>query len=394
VTERLPAPAIDQDALRRYRLGRLQAELRAADCAAALLFDPIDITYALGAVRYPVFQFHLPSAYAFVPATGRPVLFEGYGTHTEDALFDSRPSVNLNYLHTGEHRAPALARFLAGIDPLLRAAGGRRLAVDRAEPGTLAALHAAGIATLDATPPLERARRIKCAEEVAAIRHAIAVAELGMARMRDSLRPGITERDLLALLQQTNVAHGGRWSEYEIVVSGPRTNPWLDEASLRAVEDGDLVAFDTGMAGPGGYCADVSRTFHCGPSAPTENQRRLYRLAHEELQHNIALLRPGLDYRAFSEASWVPPPPFDRQRYPLLAHGVGLCDEHPVVVAPPQWAEEGIEGVFEAGMVLSVESYIGERGGREGVKLEDQVLIVEGGCELLSRFPFEAALLR
>jgi Xaa-Pro aminopeptidase len=41
------------------------------------------------------------------------------------------------------------------------------------------------------------------------------------------------------------------------------------------------------------------------------------------------------------------------------------------------------------GMVVSVESYIGEKGGREGVKLEDEILVTETAAELLSRFPYE-----
>ena len=44
-------------------------------------------------------------------------------------------------------------------------------------------------------------------------------------------------------------------------------------------------------------------------------------------------------------------------------------------------------------MVLSVESYIGEKGGREGVKLEDEILVTDKGIELLSRFPYEDDLL-
>ena len=390
----LPPPAIDQEKLRGYRLARLRQQLDAADCAAALLFDSINLTYALGHVRYPVFQFHLPSAYAFVPQQGRVTLFEGYGAHTDAGHFDCQPSINLNYFHTGDRAAPSLAGFVAQIGALLRSAGGKRLAIDHAQAGIVLALQSAGIELVDAAPLVERARLIKSAEEIASIRHSIAVAELGMQRMREALRPGVTERELLALLEHTNVVHGGRWQEYEIVVSGPRTNPWLGEASMRAIEDGDLVAFDTGMSGPGGYCADISRTFHCGPSAPTADQRQLYRLAHDELQHNAALLRPGLAYRDFSERSWVPPAAFRQQRYPAIAHGIGLCDEHPIIVQPSHWSTEGIEGVFQPGMVISIESYLGAPGGSEGVKLEDEILITETGCEVLSRFPFEEALLR
>ena len=54
---------------------------------------------------------------------------------------------------------------------------------------------------------------------------------------------------------------------------------------------------------------------------------------------------------------------------------------------------KGYDGVLEAGTTLCVESFIGTEGGKEGVKLEEQVLITEDGCERLSTYPFEAALL-
>ncbi len=55
--------------------------------------------------------------------------------------------------------------------------------------------------------------------------------------------------------------------------------------------------------------------------------------------------------------------------------------------------EFGSDGVLEPGTALCVESYIGEDGGHEGVKLEQQVLITDTGVELLSTFPFEEELL-
>jgi Xaa-Pro aminopeptidase len=51
------------------------------------------------------------------------------------------------------------------------------------------------------------------------------------------------------------------------------------------------------------------------------------------------------------------------------------------------------DGVLEPGLVVSVESYIGEPDGPEGVKLEDEVVITETGCELLSRYPYDERLL-
>jgi len=63
-------------------------------------------------------------------------------------------------------------------------------------------------------------------------------------------------------------------------------------------------------------------------------------------------------------------------------------------VAPLKWFEQtGYDGEFQSGMTVSVESYIGERGAKEGVKLEEMVRITENGCQLVARFPFEQSLL-
>jgi Xaa-Pro aminopeptidase len=70
---------------------------------------------------------------------------------------------------------------------------------------------------------------------------------------------------------------------------------------------------------------------------------------------------------------------------------VGLCDEYPAIYYPEDAAETGYDGVLEAGMTICLESYIGEAGGAEGVKLEEQVLVSATGCEVLSRYPSEDA---
>ena len=61
---------------------------------------------------------------------------------------------------------------------------------------------------------------------------------------------------------------------------------------------------------------------------------------------------------------------------------------------PGKWFDQmGYDAVLEADMTVCVESYIGELGGHEGVKLEEMVRITESGCELVGRFPFEEELL-
>jgi Xaa-Pro aminopeptidase len=70
-----------------------------------------------------------------------------------------------------------------------------------------------------------------------------------------------------------------------------------------------------------------------------------------------------------------------------------MTGEYPYLYHRIDYEQSGYDGVIEPGMTICVESYIGEKGGAEGVKLEQQLLITERGNELISTFPFESALL-
>ncbi len=270
------------------------------------------------------------------------------------------------------------------------------LAVDRLSLLGTDALRDRGLRLVDAWPLVEQARCIKSPEEIVLLRNAIAVAEAGCAAMREVLAPGITENALWAKLHEANIRLGGEWIETRLLSSGPRTNPWFRECSMRVIERGDLVSFDTDLIGPYGYCADISRSWICGDVTPTEAQRTQYKQAHAQLEQNIAILKPGMSFRDAAEASWPIPEPYRSHRYSCLAHGVGLADEYPSLPYREDYDRANAliyDGEIRENMVLSVESFIGVEGGKEGVKLEDQVLITKTGVVRLSNYPFEAALL-
>jgi Xaa-Pro dipeptidase len=252
----------------------------------------------------------------------------------------------------------------------------------------------AGIQVHDGQQVMADAREIKSPDELACMAHAMAVCEAGMAAMRARLEPGVTENQVWAELNRVNAAQGGEWIETRLLSSGPRTNPWFQECGERVIRAGELVSFDTDLIGPYGMCCDVSRSFFCGPGRPSPEQRRLYAIAWEQIHHNMALLRPGVAFRELAEKAFPLPEACRPQRYSVVFHGVGLCDEYPHLSYAEDFDAHGYDGVVEAGMTLCVESYVGEVGGREGVKLEQQVVITETGCALLSTFPFEEELLQ
>ena len=158
---------------------------------------------------------------------------------------------------------------------------------------------------------------------------------------------------------------------------------------MRVIEKGDMVSVDTDLIGPYGYCCDISRSWICDEIKASDEQRRLYEAAIAQIEHNTALLKPGMTYREVAERAWKVPDEFYQNRYSSVMHGVGLCDEYPAIKHLGDFEAKGYDGVIQPGMTLCVESYIGASGGHEGVKLEEQVLITEDGHEKLSNYPLQ-----
>lgn len=393
--------SVDLNELRSYRYRRVQQRLIENDCAAALLSNPINIRYATDSRNMTLWSLHNQARYCVVPAEGRAVLFDYANNNclnaapTLPAIAERRLARIHAFFDVAEH-ALAVSRLwaeeIADQVAALMGAGKHRLAVDRCDLLGYQALERAGFILVEGQRIMELARSVKNAEEVLCAQRALAVADLGIQRMRDLLEPGITENQLWSELHRTNIAHDGEWIETRLLCAGPRTNPWFQESSDRPIQAGELVSFDTDLVGPYGYCADVSRTFHCGPGRPTPNQRELYALAAEQVAHNCELLRPGCTFQEYREKSWNIPARFHEQNYGSILHGVGLVDEWPAIGWDSQdpFAQDG---VLLPGMTVCVESYIGEVGGAEGVKLEQQALITETGYEIMSLYPLEDSLL-
>jgi len=398
-TNQAPAREINQPDLRRYRLRRVREQLLRGDYAAALLFDPINIRYATGTSNMQVWTLHNAARYAFVPAEGPVILYETHGcghlASGVETVDEVRSAMPWYFFAAGPRCASNAKLWGSEIADLVQTygVGNQRLAVDRCEPFGAAELLRLGITLHDGQEVLELARAIKSVEEIEAIELAISVCESGMRRMREAMRPGMTENEVWAILHHENIARGGEWIETRLLTSGTRTNPWMQESSDRIIEAGDLLCFDTDLIGPNGYLADISRSWLVGEGRPTDEQRRLYSMAREQIEFNMALLKPGLGFRELVEKAWKLPDLYAPNRYAIIVHGAGLCDEYPTIPYPQDFAKVGYDGVIEENMVLCVESYIGAAGGKQGVKLEQQVLVSSTGCRSLCSYPFEEQFL-
>ena len=378
--------------LNTYRLNRIRRIMRDRDVDLCVINNPVSLRYAFDFDEYQLFQAHIPTVYLLLPVEG-PVRM--YGASRRDYINVQeycRPHF-ISVFDAGLDLDSAAQTFIRDIGDFRQQLGlEEKVAFERFSPFVTQRAVAAGWKVEDAETIVEQARTVKSAEELICIRHSIAVAQKGIAAMHAAMHPGVTENQLLSILHQVNIAHGGSWIDGRMLASGARTNPWLQEASHKPIELNELVGFDTDLIGPHGYLADISRTWLCGEQANGQ-QRSAYQHAYDEVNHNMALLRPGITFKELAAKAFKRDEKYIPNRYVCSFHGAGLCDEYPKIYYDGDWPVDDYDGVIEENMVICVESFSGAQNEKEGVKIENQVLITETGYELLSDYCYDERLL-
>ncbi|MEL7346247.1 MAG: M24 family metallopeptidase, partial [Pseudomonadota bacterium] len=292
----------------------------------------------------------------------------------------------------GEHAAEMFAREVADLCAK-HAPGHKRIAADKILYHGAKALEAVGLEVMEGEELTEKARSIKGPDEIAAMRCAIHTCETACRIMEETAAPGMSEDEIWAVLHAENIKRGGEWIETRLLATGPRTNPWFQEAGARRLRHNEILAFDTDLVGPYGMCCDISRTWWIGPGDPTPEMGRLMRFAVDHIREHESMLKPGVSFTDLVFGGEPLPEEFVESRYSCKMHGVGLCDEWPSIRYPQDYYEGAFEYVLEPGMTLCVEALIAHKGGNFSIKLEDQVLITETGCENLTRYPFDQRLM-
>lgn len=233
---------------------------------------------------------------------------------------------------------------------------------------------------------IDNLRRFKDEEELSHIREAIRITGLGIESILRHMAPGVGEQQLQAYFEfelKFNGAMGNAF--YPIIAAGENSVNLHYERNNQVLKDGDVLLLDLG-AEHGYYSADISRTFPVNGTFTSE-QRYYYEAVLAAQQAVTDALRPGLPIDDTLEIArdklfeYCVQDGLTRERKDmerLLPHGVshymGL-DTHDV----------GDRNVLQPGMVITMEPgiYLRDRG--LGIRIEDDALITENGCELLSK---------
>ena len=233
---------------------------------------------------------------------------------------------------------------------------------------------------------IEKLRMIKTDDEIRTIRRAAEIADEAFSHILTFIKPGVTELEVSNELEFFMRRLGASESSFDtIVASGKRSALPHGVATGKTIENGDMVTLDFGALYDG-YVSDITRTVAVGE--PTEELKKIYHLVLEAQMRACSALKPGMTGK---EADAV-------ARDYIKDHGYGEAFGHSTGHGIGLEVHEGpglsfrSDTVLKPGMVVTVEPGIYVPG-LGGVRIEDDVLITEDGCELLTSSPKQLIIL-
>ena len=389
----------DLQAMRKFRWERLTQHIVDRDYGGLLMFDPLNIRYATDSTNMQLWNTHNPFRAVLLCADGYMVIWDyknsPFLSEFNPLVKEQRSGADLFYFDRGDKIDVAADKFSNEVRVLIEEHGGnnKRLAVDKIMLDGLRALEAQSFEIMQGEEVTEKSRSIKGPDEILAMRCASHSCEVAVKAMEDAIQSGISENELWSVLHAENIKRGGEWIETRLLTSGPRTNPWFQECGPRILQNNEIIALDTDLVGSYGICVDISRTFWHGDENPRPDMIYAMRHGVEHIQQNMELLKPGVSMRDLTMKTHTLDEQYQKGKYGCLMHGVGLCDEWPLIAYPDQHVEGSYDYELEAGMVLCVEALVSPEGGDFSIKLEDQVLVTETGYENLTKYPFDKRLM-
>ncbi|GAB2693051.1 M24 family metallopeptidase [Paenibacillus thermoaerophilus] len=239
-----------------------------------------------------------------------------------------------------------------------------------------------GVKLLPVDSPVDRLRMVKDESELAIIQEAADIADRTFSHIVDWIRPGMTEREVALEIEFFMRAQGATSSSFDtIVASGERSALPHGVASDRVIGKDEFVKLDFG-AYYKGYCSDITRTIFIGK--PTDKHREIYEIVLEAQLACLAGLKPGLTGK---QGDALARDVIERHGYgDLFGHGTGHGIGLEIHEAPR--LSRSSSAVLEPGMVVTVEPGIYVPG-FGGVRIEDDVVLTDGGIRILTSSPKE-----
>ncbi|MGH2606095.1 MAG: M24 family metallopeptidase, partial [Anaerolineales bacterium] len=322
----------DYERLRKERLARIQAQLKASPLGALLCFDMNNIRY-IAATHIGTWAMDKVARFCLLPQDDDPIHWDFGSAARHHQLYcpwlgDGRSRAGISTLRgamsPAAGRAEAVARKIR-VELEERGLEGEPLGIDIVEPPVLFALQAEGIEVVDGQQLMQQARVIKTQDEITLLNTACMMVDAAYEELYRTMRPGMRENECVGLVSKVLYDLGSEHVEGVNAISGERCNPHPHVFSDRALRPGDPAYFDI-LHSYMGYRTCYYRTFFIGSASPA--QVDAYRRCRDYLDAAIELVRPG---RTTAEIAQLWPRaqefgfPDEEAAFALqYGHGVGL----------------------------------------------------------------------
>ncbi|MEM0926881.1 MAG: Xaa-Pro peptidase family protein [Planctomycetota bacterium] len=230
---------------------------------------------------------------------------------------------------------------------------------------------------VESTGSIQRLRMIKDDGEIAITREAVRIAQESWLQIREQLKPDWTEQRVAYALESAMRSMGAEGCSFDpIVAAGPAGALPHYEPSPARIGDGSTLLVDWG-AKYEGYASDLTRTYY--RDGPTERFRKAYEVVLEAQLAAINTIRNGVSAADVDAAARnvIGNAGMGEAFKHGLGHGVGLY-----IHESPRMSASSAD-TLETGMIVTVEPGVYFEGDF-GIRIEDDVLVKEGGCEVLS----------
>jgi Xaa-Pro aminopeptidase len=386
---------VDYRRLHKYRLGRARQAIEKSELGALLLFDVNNIRYTTS-TKIGEWERDKLSRWVLLPRDGEPILWDFGSAAIHHRLYcpwlepENLKAGLIGLRGTVDPKFGLMERHAQEIYALLKEAGVEKMAlgIDIIEPPMMFELQKLGLKIADGQQVMLEAREVKSIDEIALLNRAAAMVDGAYDLVNGKLRPGVRENDIVAMVNEFLYRHGSDDVEAVNAISGERCNPHPHNFTDRMIRPGDQAFFDI-LQSFMGYRTCYYRTFNVGRA--TVAQHDAYRKAREWLDNAIARIRPGITTADICEAF----PTADQFGFPdemaafglQFAHGLGLALHERPIVSRVVSMNHPTE--IKEGMVFAIETYCPATDGFSAARIEEEVVVTDKGCRLISLFPAE-----
>jgi Xaa-Pro aminopeptidase len=386
---------VDFRRLHRYRLGRARQALGNSELGALLVFDNNNIRY-ITSTAIGEWARDKMCRFAVLAGGGEPHLWDFGSAAAHHRIY--APWLQPVCCHAGmvglrgtvPPDAGLVRRAALEIKAVLdeNGVGDMPLGVDVVEPPMLFELQRLGIEVRDGQQTLLDAREIKSRDEIMLLNTAASMVDGAYHMIYEQLKPGVRESDIVARVNQMLYEMGSDDVEAVNAVAGERCSPHPHNFTDRLIRPGDQAFFDI-IQSYMGYRTCYYRTFGVGRA--TNAQRTAYRKAREWMDAAIEKVKPGV---GTDEIAAVFPEakefgfPNEMEAFALqFGHGLGVAlHERPIVSRLVSFDQPY---QIRAGMVFALETYCPATDGRSAARIEEEIVVTDKGCEIITLFPAE-----